>query len=62
MINNHVYNLMIQIVQESKTLDRIDAFVADAGDCGECKAFWEKMRIDKEGHVRELEDMIRKHL
>jgi hypothetical protein len=63
MLNNHVYNLLLQATQEHKSLWRIkDNYKKDAHDCAECTAFWEKMEKDKEGHVSELEEMIKRHL
>lgn len=63
MMDNHSYNLMMQLVAESKSLKRIDgAYKEDAGDCGECKVFWEKMGTDKEDHIQELSTLIKNHL
>jgi len=63
MLNNHVYNLLLQATQEHKSLWRIkDHYKKDAADCADCTAFWEKMEKDKEGHVVELEAMIKSHL
>lgn len=63
MLNNHVYNLLIQATQEHKSLWRIkDNYKKDADGCAECTAFWAKMEKDKEAHVAELEEMIKKHL
>ncbi len=63
MHDNHVYNLMNQLVQEQKSLWRIkDDYKKDAGDCGDCGAFWEKMVKDKEEHIVELTALIKKHL
>lgn len=63
MLNNHVYNLLLQATQEHKSLWRIkNSYKNDAENCDECKAFWNKMEKDKEGHVAELEAMIKKHI
>ncbi len=63
MLDNHVYNLMEQIVEESKTLWRIrKTYKQDAGDCAQCLAFWGKLERDKEGHIRELEGLIGTHI
>lgn len=63
MQSNHVYNLMNQLVQENKSLWRIKKdYAKDAGSCKECKTFWKKMIKDKEDHIMELSDMIKKHL
>lgn len=63
MLNNHIYNLLLQATQEHKSLWRIKSdYREDAKDCAECSAFWEKLEKDKEGHIVELEAMIKKHL
>ena len=63
MLNNHVYNLLLQATQEHKSLWRIkDSYKKDAHNCEECTKFWAMIEKDKEGHVKELEEMIKKHL
>lgn len=63
MLDNHLYNLMVQLVQENKSLWRIkNQYLKDGGECGECKAFWEKLIKDKEGHVNELKKLIKSHM
>lgn len=62
MMDNHLYNLHHQLVQEHKSLWRIqNMYKKDAGDCASCNAFWEKMEKDKEEHVRELTHLIGEH-
>ena len=63
MADNHLYNLMHQMVQESKSLWRIkNMYKNDAGDCPDCQTFWEKMEKDKEDHIQELTRLIKKHM
>lgn len=63
MMDNHAYNLMMQMVQEHKSLWRIkNEYEKDSGNCAQCKAFWKKMEQDKAEHVKELEGLIKKHL
>jgi acid phosphatase class B len=63
MLENHIYNLMEQIVVESKSLWRINKrYKQDADDCTECQAFWEKLDEDKEEHIEELTELIKAHL
>lgn len=63
MHENHVYNLMNQLVEEHKSLWRIkNNYLDDAGDCGDCKKFWEAMRKDKEEHIEDLTKLIKEHL
>jgi len=63
MLDNELYNLMVQIVQENKSLWRIEnMYRGDAQGCPECSSFWEKMKEDKENHVTELRELIKEHL
>ena len=62
MLNNHLYNLILQLTQENKTLWRIKNKYMDDADCGECKELWKKMETDKEKNVEELTELIKKHL
>ena len=63
MQQNHNYNLMKQYVQEHKSLWRIKhSYKKDSGSCKECKALWSALEKDKEGQVKKLHGMIKKHL
>ena len=63
MLDNHVYNLMRQMVEEHTSLWRIsNEYKKDAADCADCKAFWDKLEKDKNDHGRELEELLKKHL
>lgn len=63
MIDNHVYNLTLQLVQENKSLWRIkNNYMEDAGDCADCQAFWNKMTLDKEEHIEEITGLLKTHL
>ena len=63
MLQDGLYNLMNQMVEESRSLKRIEEqYKNDAGDCDECKAFWSKMKDDKEAHIAELRELVKKHI
>ncbi|MBI4691839.1 MAG: hypothetical protein HY773_00090 [Candidatus Terrybacteria bacterium] len=63
MLNNHLYNLLLQMTEEHKSLWRIKkSYLKDAGKCKECIAFWEKMTADKERHISSLHKLIKKHI
>ena len=65
MLENNLYNLMVQIVEENRSLWRIlNQYKQDAADsdCNECLAFWDKMILDKEDHIKELKDLIKSHM
>ncbi len=54
---------MIQAVEEHKSLWRIkDDYMKDAEQSEESKIFWQKMLTDKEGHIRELKELIKKEI
>lgn len=62
MLDNNTYNLFAQITEESQSLWRIrNSYMADAGPCGECQDFWERLAQDKEEHIKELERLIMEH-
>jgi hypothetical protein len=65
MLDNNLYNLMMQMVEENQSLWRImNKYKQDAADtnCDECLAFWDKMVLDKEEHIKELEGLIQSHM
>jgi hypothetical protein len=63
MLENHLYNLLEQIVDESKSLWRIKKrYKQDAGGCTKCVTFWEKLEQDKEEHIKELGELIKTHV
>ena len=63
MFNNNIYNLLMQITEEHKSLWRIkNEYMKDASKASDCKAFWAKLAKDKETHIKELEKLIRKHM
>ena len=61
-MNNHLYNLMNQTIQEQKSLWRIERNYADESQSDNEKAFWEKMKADKKSHVEELIGLIEQEL
>ncbi len=63
MLHNNLYNLMLQLTEENKSLWRIkDEYIKDAEGDEESVAFWKKMEADKEEHVAELRALIKKHI
>lgn len=62
-MDNHVYNLVKQLVQENKSLWRIkNNYLNDSAGCDDCKEFWEDLAKDKEKHVEELTELVKRHL
>ncbi|MCU0660494.1 MAG: hypothetical protein MUD00_02695 [Candidatus Pacebacteria bacterium] len=63
MFSNNLYNLMMQAVEEHKSLWRIkDDYIQDAAAAPEAKTYWEKMIREKEAHITELTALIKKEL
>jgi hypothetical protein len=63
MMDNHTYNLAQQLVQENKTLWRINNhYLEDAEGCDKCKALWEKLKGLKEESMREMTELLKEHL
>ncbi len=63
MFTNNLYNLMMQAVEEHKSLWRIkDDYMQDANQSPESIMFWEKMISDKENHISELKELIKKEI
>lgn len=54
---------MMQLIEENQSIWRIrNNYIKDAGECGECEEFWKILLIDKEGHVEDLEKLVKEHL
>jgi hypothetical protein len=63
LLEDHLYDLMSQTVQESQSLWRIkNEYKKNAKGYSECLAFWEKLEKDKEQHIEDLTNLIRRHL
>ena len=62
MLDNHLYNLMLQLTEENKSLWRIKEAYSEDSDCEDCRDFWEKLEQDKEQHVAELRELIGRHV
>jgi len=63
MLENHFYNLMQQLVEESKGLWRIrKMYRQDSSNCQMCQDFWDKLEKKKESQVRELEKLVKAHI
>jgi hypothetical protein len=62
METNNSYNLMHQLTQESKSLWRITNNYQNEALSDEEKVFWQKLAVEKEGHIAELKQLIKKSL
>ncbi len=63
MLNNNIYNLMMQLTEEHKSLWRIKKdYMKDASKTKDVKDFWTKVSKEKENHIKELSILIKKHM
>ncbi|HVP99887.1 MAG TPA: hypothetical protein VMT57_00030 [Candidatus Thermoplasmatota archaeon] len=63
MLDNHIYNLMMQAVDEHKSIYRIkNMYKQDAKNCKQCLALWEQLEKDKEAHIRQIQDILMDHM
>lgn len=63
MFDDHLYNLMSQLVEEHKSLWRIKGkYKEDADQCGDCTAIFEKMEKRKEQNIKDMKKMLKHHL
>lgn len=61
-MNNHLYNLYSQLVQDCRGIYRIQKFyLRDARGCKKCQEFWRKLLKEKENTTKILLDLIKIH-
>ncbi len=58
-MNNHEYNIMNQLIQEQKSLWRIEGLYLNEAQSDEEKAVWEQIKSDKQAHVQELKKLVK---
>ncbi|HEU5114687.1 MAG TPA: hypothetical protein VFT82_02890 [Candidatus Paceibacterota bacterium] len=62
MLRNNLFNLMNQVVQESKSLWRIkNEYMQESVGSDDIMGMWKKLEKQKEDTVKELQDLIKKH-
>ena len=63
MFDNNLYNIMAQLVVESKSLWRIkNEYMKDALEDQESQALWVELEKQKETNLRKLETLLRERL
>lgn len=61
-MDNHLYNLFSQLVQDRRSIYRINKFYfKDAKNCKKCKEFWRKLVAEKEKIATEVLELIKNH-
>lgn len=63
MFDDHLYNMMNQLIQEHKSLWRIKGqYLSDADQCEDCTEVWNRVAESKERNIAEMTEIVRKHL
>jgi tryptophanyl-tRNA synthetase len=63
MQENHIYNLMLQITEEHKSVWRMEnEYKQDARNCNECKNLWQKIATNKQDHIEQLTKQLKVHI
>ncbi len=63
MLDNHLYNLMSQIVEDHRSLWRMrDMYENDSGECIECREMWQKIADEREVELNNLVQKLKAHL
>jgi len=61
-MDNHLYNLFSQIVQNRRSIYRIKKFyLKDANRCQRCKDLWQKILKNKEEETKLLIEVLKGH-
>lgn len=62
MYNNHIYNLMSQLVQEHRSLWRLRKhYLKDAKGCKKCKDLWQRLIKEKEEQIKIISEILKAH-
>jgi hypothetical protein len=62
LLDDHVYDLMMQMIAENKSLWRIKNNYKEDADCEKCRDFWNRLEKDKEDHIEELTALLKGHM
>jgi len=61
-MKNHIYNLYSQLVQDRRSIYRIQKFyLKDSKGCKKCQEFWKKLLKQKEAETKEILELIKVH-
>jgi hypothetical protein len=59
MTENNLHNLMTQMIQEQKSLWRIENNYLKEAKSDQEKEFWDKLHNEKKVHIEELRNLIK---
>lgn len=62
MNSNNLYNMMTQLTQEARSLWRAEKHYVTEAASEEERVFWKNLIADKQNHVRELKELIKKEM
>lgn len=63
MLNNHTYDLLVQLTEEHKSLWRMrEMYESDSDRCPQCQELWQRLEEQKLRNVSELEELLKSHL
>jgi hypothetical protein len=62
LLDDHIYNLMMQLIEENKSLWRIKKNYQKEADCEDCRVFWKRLEKEKENNIKDLNKMIKSHM
>lgn len=61
--NDHAYNLMTQLIEENRSLWRIEKYYQENREnCDDCGELWQDMIKVKSDWIKQLEKLSAKHL
>ena len=63
MLHNHIYNILMQLTEENKSLWRIkNEYKNDADACDDCLKLWSELEKTKEEFVAKMSEIAKNHL
>ena len=63
MMDNHLYNLTSQLLQEHKSLWRMkNKYKEDSKACQACQELWDSLIQEKEANIEKLLKMVKGHM
>ncbi len=61
-MNNHIYNLLSQLVQDRRSIYRIQKYyLKDVKNCKICSNFWKTLLKQKEEEARKILEILKNH-
>jgi rubrerythrin len=61
-MDNHLYNIIRILAEKGEGVWAYSKYKSDIEDCPECKAVFEKIMRDDEGHIEKLRELLKTHI